>query len=127
MVRKEIAIFCLLLIAACKPSQETIDDSHITGTWTYVTDGGRGIGRLSFREDGTFSETFNITTGVGTTATSTRGTWKLTENAISVQYNSTVATGLASGGGATSSMSGTSTYPLRGGVIYVNGAPYVKE
>lgn len=114
-------------LAGCNSNHGAVDSSDIVGTWTYITDTGRGIGRMTFRADGTYSESFEITTGVGTTASGARGTWTLAGNEITVQYSGYVATGLASGDGASGSSRGSQTYVVRDRVLYAGGAPYVKD
>lgn len=114
-------------LPGCGTNQGTVDEQQIIGNWTYITDSGRGIGTLSFREDGTFSTSFEITTAVATTASVTNGTWSLHGDAISVEYAGYVATGSADFDGVTTSAKGASTYFLKGGMIEADGVKYFKD
>jgi hypothetical protein len=100
---------------------------QIIGRWTYVTETGRGIGRMTFYEDGSYFDSFDITTSIGTSASSNRGTWVLDGNTITVQISGFGATALATGGGGSSTLSRSETYKFSNGMINANGAVYTKD
>lgn len=99
----------------------------IVGTWTYVTDTGGGIGRLNFREDGSYSESFSITTRFGTTASRRSGVWTLEGNKINMTFSGFGATGSSRGGGVSGTLSGTDLGVYSNGVISIRGAAYTKD
>lgn len=116
-----------VILAGCGTNPTAPDPQHVVGDWTYVTESGRGVGRMTFRHDGTYSSSFEITTGIATTASAADGTWSLDGDLITVECSGYVATGSNANDGVTTSLSRSTVFQISGNVINDNGALYYKD
>ena len=82
---------------------------------------------MTFRHDGTYSSSFEITTGIATTASAADGTWSLDGDLITVECSGYVATGSNANDGVTTSLSRSTVFQISGNVINDNGALYYKD